>query len=51
MGVQLLLANTRPRVREITTLPSSICCFLTYLAVGTSDPVTRDKLAYAVLLI
>ena len=51
LGVQLLPVNTRPRVREITTLPSWICCFLTYLAVGTSDPTTRDRLAYAILLI
>ena len=27
------------------------CCFLTYLAVGTSDQLMRDKMTYATLLI
>ena len=26
-------------------------CFLTYLAIGTSDPITQERLAYAVLII
>ncbi len=43
--------SSRPRVREVTSLPVWVCCFLTYLAVGTSDPVVRDRLTYAVLLI
>ena len=51
MGMQLLPVSARPRVREITTLPVWVSCFLTYLAIGTSDMVTRDKLTYAVLLI
>ena len=50
LGVNILPMASRPRVREVSTLPSWICCFLTYLAVGTTDPVTRDRLTYAVLL-
>ena len=32
-------------------LPVWVSCFLTYLAVGTTHLVTRDRLAYAALLI
>ena len=42
---------SRPRVREVTTLPSWVCCYLTFLAVGTTDPTTRDQLTYAILLV
>ena len=38
-------------MREVTTLESWICCFLSYLAVRTTDPITRDRLVYAVLLV
>ena len=51
MGLHILPTTSRPRVREVNSLPSWVCCFLTYLAVGTMDPATRDRLTYAVLLI
>ena len=51
LGFQMLPMSSRPRVREITSLHSWIGCYLTYLAVGTTDPVTRDRLTYAVLLL
>ena len=51
MGVHLLPVSSRPRIREVTTLPSWVCCFLTYLAVQTSDPVTRDRATYATLVV
>ena len=51
MGMQLLPITSRPRVREVSTLPVWVSCFLTYLAIGTVDPVTWDRLAYATLLI
>ena len=51
MGVQLLLIMSKPKVREVTTLPVWMSCFLTYLAIGTSDPITQERLAYAVLII
>ena len=51
LGMHLLPASSRPRVREINSLPSWICCFLTYLAVQTSDPVTRDRATYALLIV
>ena len=40
----------RPRLREVTTPVSWVCCFLVYVAIATSDPVTRDQLAYARLI-
>ena len=51
VGASVLQMSTRPRVREVTSLQSWICCFLTYLAIGTADVVTRERLAYAVLLV
>ena len=41
----------RPRLREITSLPSWLYCFLAYVAIHTNDHATRDQLAYARLLI
>ncbi len=51
LGVHLLPVSSRPRVREVTTLPSWVCCFLTYLAVQTSDQVTRDRATYGLLIV
>ncbi len=51
MGAGVLQVSARPRVQEVSTLSSWLCCFLTFLAVGTTDRVTRDRLAYAILLI
>ena len=47
----VLPASSRPRLREVASLPSWVYCFLTYLAVGTSDQVTRDRLIYARLIV
>ena len=35
----------------MTSINSWLMCFLTFLAVGTSDAVTRERLAHAVLII
>lgn len=51
MGVQLLPVTSKSRVREVTNLSTRVCCFLTFLAVGTSDPVIQDRLTYAILVI
>ena len=51
MGIQLLPITSRPKVREVTTLPVWVSSYLTYLAVGTTDQVTPNRLADAVLLI
>ena len=51
MGASLVQVSARPRVREVTSINSWLMCFLTFLAVGTSDAVTRERLAYAVLII
>ena len=51
LGLNAIPVSSRPRVREISSLPSWVACFLTFLAVGTSDPVTRERLAYAILII
>lgn len=51
MGFHVLPVASRPRIREVTTLPSWICCFLTFLAASTSDQVTRDRITYAILVV
>lgn len=51
MGFHVLPVSSRPRVREVTTLPSWICCFLTFLAASTSDQVIRDRITYAILVV
>ena len=43
--------GTRPRLREVPSLISWVYCFSTYMAVRTSDPLTRDMLAYTRLII
>lgn len=42
---------SRTRLREVPSLVSWLYCFNTYIAVRTSDPVARDMLAYARLLV
>lgn len=42
---------SRPRLHEVTSLSSWCYCFLGYMAIVTSDPNTRDQLAYARLVI
>lgn len=46
-----MLGAARPRLREVSTLPTWCYCFIGYMAMCTSDPVTRDQLAYARLII
>ena len=46
-----VVGATQPRMREITSLPTWCHCFLAYTAAMTSDPATRDQLAYARLII
>ena len=50
-GLQLLPVSSRPRVREVTTLSSWICCYLTYCAVQAPDQATRDRMTYAILVV
>ena len=38
---------SRPRLRDITSLAAWCYCFVTYVATMTTDPITRDQLAYA----
>ena len=49
--LHILPGASRPRLREVTTLPQWIYCFLAYLAVKTTDPLTRDQLAYVRLIV
>ena len=46
-----MLGPTRPHLREVSSLSTWCYCFLAYVAMLTSDPQTRDQLAYARLLI
>lgn len=41
----------KPRLREVSTLPSWLYCFLAYVAIRTPDTATREMLAYARLII
>ena len=50
-GIHLLPVSARPRVREVTTLPTWISCYLTFLAVSTSDRAIRNRIVYAILLV
>ena len=45
------LGPTRPRLRNVTTISTWVYCFLGYMAILTTDPRTRDQLAYARLII
>ena len=42
---------SKPRLREVLTIPCWVYCFLTYVVVQTQDPTTRDQLMYARLII
>ena len=44
-------SSSRPRLRKLATLPSWLYCFLTYVSVLSTDPVVRDRLTYARLII
>lgn len=46
-----LMGASRPRLREITSLSTWTYCFLGYMAIRTTDPITRDHLAYARLVV
>ena len=46
-----MFGAARPRLREVNSLSTWCYCFLGYMAIRTSDPVTRDQLTYARLLI
>ncbi len=52
-GLVNLPANTlnRTRLREVPSLVSWLYCFNSFVAVRTSDPLTRNMLAYSRLLI
>ena len=41
----------RPRLRDVASLTTWCYCFLSYMAIRTCDPSTRDQLAYARLII
>ena len=47
----VLPSSERPRLREVSSLPSWVYCFLTYLAVLVQDQTVRDRLVYARLIV
>ena len=51
LPIHILPGSARPRIREVNSLPSWVCAFLTYLAVRTTDPITRNQLTYARLVV
>ena len=50
-GLAALPHPLRPRVREVPSLISWVYCFAAYAAVRTTDPQTRDMLAYCRILV
>jgi len=46
-----LPGTLKPRFREITSLSTWAYCFLAYVALQSDDPLIRDRLAYARLII
>ena len=50
-GQNCHIIGSHPRLHEVVTLLSWACCFLAYVAIATSDPMTRDQLAYACLIL
>ena len=45
------LGPTCPRLHYVSILAIWVYCFLGYIAILTTDPRTRDQLAYAELII
>ncbi len=50
-GNMSVAGPSRPSMRDVLALPSWLYCFLTYTAILTTDPTTKDKLAYTRLMI
>ena len=50
-GQNCHVIGSRPCLHEVVTPLSWACCFLAYVAIATSDPVMRDQLAYAHLIL
>ena len=50
-GFMQFPAVARPRLREVRSMTVWLYCFLAYMAIRTTDPATRDQLAYARLLL
>ena len=50
-GQSCHVIGSRPHLREVVTPLSWACCFLAYVAIAMSDPVMRDQLAYARLIL
>ena len=46
-----LLGTLRPRLRDVTSLSTWLYCYMAYVAIRSTDPLTRDMLAYGRLLI
>ena len=42
-----MLGPARPRLREVASLATWCYCFMGYVAIRSSDPMTRSQLAYA----
>lgn len=46
-----MLGSARPRLREVSSLATWCYCFMGYMAIRTSDPLTQSQLTYARLLL
>ena len=50
-GMHYAPNSVRPRLREVPSLTSWVFCCTVYIATRTTDPLTRDMLAYCRLII
>ena len=48
---QLLPGMLKPCLRDVTSLPSWIYCFLAYIAIQANDQGVRERRAYACLMV
>lgn len=46
-----VVGATSPQLREVASLPTWCYCFLGFVVTMTADPITRDQLAYARIII
>jgi hypothetical protein len=49
--VPALPGAMKPRLRDVSTLPSWMYCFLAYIAMRSEETTTRNLLAYARLVV
>ena len=50
-SLEFTTLTTRSRLREVNSIQTWVYCFLAYVAIRTTDPMTRNMLTYARLVL